>query len=559
MYLAHDARTTTELSKILEKAGVSESVRALVMDRIADHWDRYLPLLTTYDQQILSDSIFVNLEQGFVDGGRKNGCSSSLPLIELLLRVLAIKRGDSVCDIGCAAGDFLRQAYFKAFSDNEENAFCGIERMKDVAAIAEICAWCLDAQITIHGADAFEDDFDTLAFDKVLCDAPFSVRGMPQDANVRRFFRAAFPDFPELRTGMQGDWLFAARAVAAMKEDGRAAVILSPSAMFDARNEPYRRYFLQHSLVEAVIELPSNLLMSTNIETYLVVFSRGNEVVKMIRAGDLCYVNRRKKVIGRHHIDVIAGCLGVEATTDATGIERYCATVAKDTILKNGCSLAVKQYFADPVAIKDGVPFGSFVERSRRGVLFSREHLNNMSTDAETGWLYLSVRDIAEGVIGTGLLHLGNIPELVIPSCVKQGDLVISRVNASGAGFKVAVAEIPQGKRLIPCENVIVVTVDQEKADPYFLKSCLDNEYAQRYLDKHSTGSAIRILSYRDIESLPIPNLPLERQREIGAKCRENVLKVVALRDELAAARQSLSDVFKNEAADVIVKTEAEG
>lgn len=165
--------------------------------------------------------------------------------------------------------------------------------------------------------------------------------------------------------------------------------------MFDNRNEAYRRYFIQHGLIEAVIELPSNLMMSTNISTYLVVFSHGNDVVKMIRADELCYVSRRKKVLGKQHIDIIAACLGVEATADTKGLDRYCATVSRDVLLKNECSLAVKQYFADPVAIKDGIPFGNFVTDARRGVLLTRDELDRISTKSETDWLYLSVKDIS--------------------------------------------------------------------------------------------------------------------------------------------------------------------
>lgn len=555
LYLAQDARETSDLVEILKKNKVSESVFAFVTDRIADHWDRYQPLLTTFTQATLSDSIFVNLDRGFVDGGRRNGFSSSLSLVDLLLRTLAIKKGDSVCDIGCAAGDFLRRAYDKAFSDNGENDFCGIERTKEMAAIAEICAWCLDARMQIHGEDAFAEDLDALKYDKVLCDAPLAVRGMPQEPNVRRFFRSALPDFPELRAGMQGDWLFAARAVAAMKGDGRAAVVLSPSAMFDGRNEAFRRYFLQHGLIEAVIELPSNLMPSTSIETYLVVFSRGNEVVKMIRADELCYANRRRNVLGKQHIDIIAACLGVEATADTEGLDRYCVTVSREELVKNGSSLSVKQYFADPVAVKDGIPFGTFVTEARRGVLLSRNDLDRISTKDETDWLYLSVKDISEGVVGGDLMHLGNLPERMATSCVKQNDLLISRVNASGAGFKVAVAEIPEGKHLVPCENVLVVSVNEAEADPYYLKACLDDEYAQRYLDKRSSGSAIRTLGSRDLEALPIPNLPIARQREIGRTCRSYALQVVSLRDQLASVKKSLASVLQNAAADVLVKT----
>ena len=118
-----------------------------------------------------------------------------------------------------------------------------------------------------------------------------------------------------------------------------------------------------------------------------------------------------------------------------------------------------------------------------------------------------------------------------------------------------AVLEVPDGKMIVPNANILVIRVDKDKCDPYYIKACLDNEYAQRYLDCHATGGTLRTLSYRDLESLPIPNLPLERQREIGLKCRERVQKVLSLKTELAVARGSLASVFDEMAFDTLVRT----
>ena len=93
-----------------------------------------------------------------------------------------------------------------------------------------------------------------------------------------------------------------------------------------------------------------------------------------------------------------------------------------------------------------------------------------------------------------------------------------------------------------------MISVDKEQVDPYFVKACLDNEYAQRYLQNCSVGSAVAMLSYKDLESLPIPGLPMARQKEIGSRCRANVMEVVELRDRLAVARKSLGAVLSEAA-----------
>ena len=557
LYIAHDAGAeVTGLMDIIEQTKVSPLISRFLIDRLSDHWDKYCPLLTAYTQENLADTVMVLVEHETQNSMRRGGYYSSRPIVSLLAAVLDLHAGNSVCDLGCSTGDFLRAAYFKTLTGKDDVEMIGVERMPEIAAIAEICAKCADARLGMYDCSMFDSRLDALKFDAVVCDPPLSMRGLPQDAEVRRFMAKAFPDFPELRQGMQGDWLFAARAIHTKKKGGKAAVLLTPSVLMDRNNEAYRRYFIQRGYIEAIIELPVNLLVGTGIQSYLVLFSEGNEKIKMIRAGELCTQSRRKNILEKHHIDVICGCLGLPSKANADEINRHMVTLGKSTLLNGECRLTVNRCFNDIVTIRDGRPLRDFVTVSRRGMALSGDELDRLAVKEDTPYLYVSTSDMNEGYIAASLTHLKEIPERQQTLCIRPHDLLISRVNASGAGFKVAVAEIPEGKMLLPSGNLIVVSVDETKCDPYFLKAYLDSEYAQRYLDRHSIGASLKTLSYRDLETLPIPNLPMGRQREIGAKCHEGVMRVVSIKEDLAATKSFLGSVFEKNAPDMLVVAE---
>lgn len=545
LYIAHNTPQMTDLKGILQANKVPPLVSRMAEERIGGHWDRYLPLLTMFSQTDLAE-YFATCTSGarLCEGGRKSGISSSLPVVELVVRVLDVKRGDSVCDLGCSVGDFIRRAYDVAYDEGNESDFVGYELMEEPAAMAAVRMACDNANVRIQNVDVFDKRTWGDKFDKVFCEPPLGLRKIAETSAVREFIRKTFPDFPELSLSMAADWLFAARAVAAMKKGGRAAVIMLPSAMVGVAAESYRRYFIQRNLIEAVVELPSRIFEHTGISTYLVVFREGSESVKMVRAGDLYEKGRRTNAINDGHIRVITGALGLLAKADGDDFSRYVVEVSKQDILENDCDLSVKKRFADPVAIKDGVAFGKFVVSARRGAALSSSELDKLACEDETDFLYVAPGNINDGVIDSKLMYLKDVPQKFRPYCAKSGDIVITRVSATGAGFKAAVVHVPDGKSLLPNGNLLVISVDQEQTDPYFIKACLDDEYAQRYLQNCSVGSAVAMLNYRDLESLPIPNLPIERQREIASACRANAMAVVELRDRLAAARSSLGNVL---------------
>lgn len=551
LYIAHNTPDVTDLKGILDANKVSPLICRVAMDRISGHWDKYLPLLTTFSHDDLAEYFATRVDgRRLCEGGRKGGITSSLPVVELVTRVLDIKRGESISDLGCSVGDFIYRAYFAACDDAKDPDFVGYEILAEPAAMSAVRMAVDDAKVRIENIDIFAKKTWGDKFDKVFCEPPFGVRKLPESPSVRDFLRQAFPDFPELSLSMTGDWLFAARAVAAVKKGGRAAVIMTAAAMFGASSEQYRRYFIQRDLIESVIELPPRIFEHTGISTYLVIFKEGSESVKMVCAGDLCERGRRNNAIKDEHIRIIMGALGLDNAKGKNDFSRYVVEVGKQDILDNDCDLSVKKRFADPVAVKNGVPLKELVKSVMRGAAVASGDLDRLACDHETDYLYVASGNINDGVIDARLQNLKDIPEKFRPYCAHNGDIVIARVSANGAGFKVAVVEVPEGKMLLPNGNLIVLSVDRDRACPYFIKACLDNEYAQRYLQNCAVGASVMMLTYRDLENLPIPQLPMARQQEIASACRANAMEITELRGKLAAARDSLGTVLDAFASD---------
>lgn len=554
LYLAHEHPDETELKSILATNEVSKTLARVIWEWLGNHWDQYRSLLTAFSKDDLADLL------SSVDGerlaGGKGTFASSLPVADLVSYLLDLKTGDSVCDLGCATGDFIRKAYFQTFTDNDENELVGIDHSPEAAAIAEIRMRCIDAHVSILNDSMFSREFRDARFDKVFCDPPLAARGLAQDPEVKEFLRERYPDFPELSPSMQGEWLFAARAVAAMKKGGRAVVVMAPTAMSDMRHTRYRRYFVQHGLVEAVIDLPSRLYTHTNVGPCMVVFSEGNEAVRMINAAELRYENRKSNVLGKGHIDTIAACLGLAATCDPEGLDKYCKTIARDKLLDNDCDLSVRRCFAPPVSVRDGVPLGSLLLDSGRGTTIPSSKLDKLATSEDTPFLYITPGHLVDGTARP--LHLREMPEQYRPCCARNGDIVVARVLSDGSEIKSAVLEIPDGKTVLPSDNLQILCVDRNRADPYFVKACLDDGYAQRFLASFSGGSVIRHLTIRDLERLPIPVLPLARQREIGEACRAAVHRIHELREQLDEAKRILGHILSDKEPTRLTTPESE-
>ena len=103
LYLAQENLGVTDLGRLLKVGEVSGEVAAFMNERIGGHWDKYLPMVTTYSQEILAAALPIIVEREFQNAGKSLGSSSSQPIAELCAKILAFKSGASMVTVGSVA------------------------------------------------------------------------------------------------------------------------------------------------------------------------------------------------------------------------------------------------------------------------------------------------------------------------------------------------------------------------------------------------------------------------------------------------------------------------
>ena len=164
-----------------------------------------------------------------------------------------------------------------------------------------------------------DDKFSGYEFDYIISNPPFGIDWKRERAEVeaeaKRGFDGRFgPGLPAISDGQM---LFMLNGIKKLKEgSGRMAIIQNGSSLFtgDAGSgaSEIRRYVIENDLLDAIIQLPTDLFYNTGISTYIWVLTKGKEMrrsgrVQLIDAGK-CSVKRRKN-IGSKRVDLDDSCI----------------------------------------------------------------------------------------------------------------------------------------------------------------------------------------------------------------------------------------------------------
>lgn len=168
--------------------------------------------------------------------------------------------------------------------------------------------------------DTLSDDaFSDYEFDYIISNPPFGIdwkreREKVEDEAKKGYDGRFGPGLPSIS---DGQLLFMLNGVKKMKEgSGRMAIIQNGSSLFtgDAGSgaSEIRRYVLEGDMVEAIIQLPTDLFYNTGISTYIWLMSKGKPMhrsgkVQLIDASK-CFTKRRKN-IGSKRVDLDDACI----------------------------------------------------------------------------------------------------------------------------------------------------------------------------------------------------------------------------------------------------------
>ncbi len=259
---------------------------------------------------------------------------TSRDIIYLMTELLIAPEKEAIKQSGC-----VKTAYDMAMGTSQMLG-CLAERLRDISADAELTCFGQEfnpetyaiakSDMLIKGGNASgmkygdtlsDDKFPKYEFDYIISNPPFGIDWKREkaavEAEAKRGHDGRFgPGLPAISDGQM---LFMLNGVKKLKQgSGRMAIIQNGSSLFtgDAGSgaSEIRRYVIEGDLVEAIIQLPTDLFYNTGISTYIWLISKGKSVD---RAGKLqlidaskCFVKRRKN-IGNKRVDLDDRCIAL--------------------------------------------------------------------------------------------------------------------------------------------------------------------------------------------------------------------------------------------------------
>ena len=259
---------------------------------------------------------------------------TSRDVIYLMTELLVAPEKDEIKANGC-----YKTAYDMTMGTSQMLG-CLTERLTDINPDADLTCFGQEfnpetyaiakADMLIKGGNASGMKFgDTLSedayygyeFDYIISNPPFGIDWKREKDAVEREARLGYegrfgPGLPQISDGQM---LFMLNGVKKLKEgSGRMAIIQNGSSLFtgDAGSGPseIRKYLITEDLVDAIIQMPTDLFYNTGISTYIWVISKNKSAdrlgkVQLIDASK-CFIKRRKN-IGNKRVDLDDACIAL--------------------------------------------------------------------------------------------------------------------------------------------------------------------------------------------------------------------------------------------------------
>lgn len=443
---------------------------------------------------------------------------------ELALAILDLEPGDKVADLGCGMGSFLADAYRSC----DEIELYGVEIHRDAAMLAMVKTELLGANSEIVFGDMLENP-SVRRFDKVFANYPFGKRVS--------FMHGEGEYYRALKTGKDGigrpasaAWVFNKLAWDSLIPGGVAVVVMANGATFNGGDQQARSFFVNNGMIKAVVALPENLFPTTGIATTLMVIGSNEGDIRMVDASDLSITGRRWDTMGADEIEEIKTRLKEDGP--------FSRLVSRKEIAAAEYGLYPSRYLGREIELVNPRPLGDLAIEIERGASLRAQELDELTTEADTGFSFVRLSDIADGRISENLPHLRALDEKTERQWLRTGDLVISK---NGAPFKVAVAEIQKDQKVLANGNLYIVRLDTEVLDPYFVAAFLASGDGKEMLSRMVVGTSIPNLPLRNLKEISIPVPDMDVQKEVASRYQARLDEIEAMKIKLDKARISAS------------------
>ena len=257
---------------------------------------------------------------------------TSRDIIYLMTELLVAPEKDNIKVHGCSKTAYdmtmgtsqmlgCLEEKLKDINDNATVDCFGQEFNPETFAIAkaDMLIKGSNASRMMYGDTLSDDKFSGYEFDYIISNPPFGLDWKKERTAVQDEAKLGYDGRfgPGLPAISDGQMLFLLNGIKKLKEGaGRMAIIQNGSSLFtgDAGSgaSEIRRYVITEDLVEAIVQLPTDLFYNTGISTYIWLISKNKSderkgKIQLIDASK-CFEKRRKN-IGNKRVDLSSNCI----------------------------------------------------------------------------------------------------------------------------------------------------------------------------------------------------------------------------------------------------------
>lgn len=435
---------------------------------------------------------------------------------------------DGTCGIGGLFSSILKKYPSKKFR------FFGQEMNSSTLALVKLrFIFDIDNQFIFSSAEDTlrNDHFDELKVDNVLMHPPFNLK-LRNDYIHHDYSKFQFGIPPRNNANLA--WV--QYAISHLNDKGKAILLMSNGSLSAGGKEgEIRKRIIEEDLVEAIVTLPSNLLVNTSIPSSLWIINKNKSKKEKVLFIDGSHLGTklphgRQRVLDAESINRIVSIynqwLEQPNYEDLLG---FCYSASLAAISKNNYSLIPNRYvgilellqydLSNSVEIKEVI---EYVRPSglTTNINYKRITVRNLSSNPDS--ILLKEDDLTEGELKANFRILGN------------NTLLISKV---GEHLKPTFFRSSQNPIAFSSSSIYAFKVNEELVNIEFLIAELYKDYVIIQLDAVRKGSAMPFLGKEDFLKIKI-NIPKTINEQIKQLKEERQLRFQSAAIELGYEKE---------------------
>lgn len=336
-------------------------------------------------------------------------------------------------------------------------------------------------------------------------------------------------DFPE-RTSLSklevpeskiadGEWHEILFNLSLLDRNGKMVTLITNSTLANNLSVKTRQALVEKGYIESIIELPDRLLENTGIELYAVVLSYGNKGIKFLDASQFYTEQRRKK--------------DIDVTTVLENLDNpeVCRFESIESIAREGYNLLPKRYTLKTNII-DGVPLGEICNISR-GLVISSKELDDFVIDKDTGVRYLYTKDADGDAVDYSQSPFIDVEKLKRKFTLLDNDTwLLGRTSP----FRSNMLYVEGNDKLIANGNQFAITILPKYKNQYllpYLALYFNSKAGREQIERFAVGQLIKSLSLKDLRTLQIPKVSIEKQRQVVEYIQKIETEIKTVKEQL--------------------------